>query len=143
MNGFNDILYALEYCNKVVPIEQHHLSNYAVRKVFNEEQIRFIGGSYEDNNIGSITEAKNVANIISTLMPEKWVLIDTGDYITSQNGYLPPEYDNEIYDPHWYYYLVAKDVFEALKEKAFEEDKVWREEKQRYANGEIKTIEIE
>lgn len=125
------LFYALEYYNELKEIEKIHLSNYAIEKVFQDGELKQIGFSYEDRNIPSIEGAREIADLINTLMPNKFVLIDTGDYITTDNA----SYDSETYDPYYRYYLVPIDVFNLNKEELFSIDHSWREEMKLLANS--------
>lgn len=125
-----DIVYALESAGRLVHIYSLHLSNHAVDSVLPTDKRRLIGNSWEDGNISSIENAKATANIISTIMSNKWVLIDTGDYIMSNCG----NYDNETYDPNYCYYLVSTNIFSQYATRLLDADIRWRKEKQDLAN---------
>lgn len=116
------LLCSQKYCKS---IKQYHFSNHAISILNDCKGVVELHHSYEDNNIDSEPEAHHLANVIDLLIPDQWILIDTGDYIMAPlgSGVLP---EFETYDPHYKLILVHKKVFEKHHEELQSRDTEWR-----------------
>lgn len=112
-----------------------HLSNHAVASINESDRGWFVASSYEDGNLESFENAEALFKFLSSVTDD-FVLIDTGDYITSNLPYemQPAGCDNETYDPNYCFYIVATEGWQKIRTQVMTIDRAWREEKQRLAD---------
>lgn len=121
----------------VPPIEEYRYSNFAVEQVLGGENsgegMLCLGGTYEDKNLHTYYSARGAAQIINQLIPGRFVMIRTGDYIISgQNANQDAE---ETYDARHEIIIVTREKFTELKTELDRVDNEWRTERMRLAQA--------
>ena len=120
-----------------------HLSNKAINTVLGRSQAVWatlhkdgyqeIAYSFEYNNAHALDEAHYFANMLSSFTPDKFVLVETGDYIMAPLGHSRKAF--ETYDPNYHLYLFDENVFSRHEEALRTADRKWRTEKIALAGG--------
>jgi hypothetical protein len=110
-------------------IEQIHLSNHAATYI-PEDTARVIIWMYEDCAIERFEEVKAQARLVCAQYPGKFLVIDTGDYITGEAGY-----EHQTYDAHYKIYIARADKWQECKDEIMAIDRKWREAAQAKADG--------
>lgn len=144
MDKLATIKAALQYTGKEIygEIKRYHFSNYAIDQILTGDGnsgVFELHRMWEDTDPYGQQDAIDAANFIDGLTPGEWVLIGTGDYITSERRENFWTYDNDTYDPDYRLLLVHKSTFAEYQQELEEVDQRWRTERQAIANGDIVT----
>lgn len=148
MNSLAIINAALRYTDqeKHSDIQRYHFSNYAVDKVLTGDGnsgVFELHRMWEDGDIYGQQDAVETANFIDALVPGKYVLINTGDYITHEQGMNFGSHNTDTYDADYRFLLVHKSTFIEYRKDLERIDRQWRTERQAIANGELTPTEAQ
>ena len=103
-------------------MQEVHLSN-MVMGLIPEDQMHYLGGTFEDRNIEGFEGGKAFARWIAEHAPDAFVLIDTGDYLHADCDHL----ECETYDAFYNVWLVPSSVWAQAQEQVLAADATWRE----------------
>lgn len=117
---------------KKANILQIHFSNYAIDEILkNKPGVFALHHMYEDGDLyGNVEAHYAFSRFVEHLLPGRYVLIDTGDYIY--------EFGTDginTYDPEYNLYLVAIETFNKYSKELKQRDDLWREECWEKARG--------
>lgn len=114
------------------PREDRNIQVHACNEVMKDFEPKYdVGYSYEDSDIPSMEAAEEFFDYLDELVPGAFVLVTTGDLITTPCGgwHADKRHDCETYDPHYWYYIVPRVEWERQQEDVMQRDAEWRSEK--------------
>lgn len=148
MNTLAIINAALQYASKEFygEIKRYHFSNYAVDQVLTGDGnsgVFELHRMWEDADPYGQQDAIATANLIDGLVPFNYVLIDTGDYIVNEQGFIFGNWRTDTYDPDYRMLLVHESTFVKYQQALERVDREWRTERQAIANGNREAMKAE
>src|SRR5690606_4623038 len=117
------------------PREDRDIRVHVCNEVMKDFEPKYdVGYSYEDRDLPSTEAAEEFFVYLDELVPGAFVLVTTGDYSTHECGngngwHADRHHDCDIYDAHYWYYIVPRTEWERQQEDVMRRDAEWRSEK--------------